>query len=132
MRPPPFCFTCRGSNGSIMPVAAMRRIQLSLFMLMECSERREAAGGRQKAANSNSDSSLLPHQASRILDHDLWHSDRLVLGLQRQLRGGLAGDLAITRGDVGVGHRRDGGIAAVGLFADADVQWQRTQQRHMV
>src|SRR5690348_4828691 len=98
MRPPAACLTCPGSNGSIIPPAAMRRIHLSDLMLM-----------------------LL---FSRVLYRNLGHGNRPVLRLQRQLRGGLARDLAITRGDVGIWNRGNGRIAAVGLFPDANVQRQ--------
>src|SRR5947207_15438565 len=104
-RSPPWCLTCPGSNGSIMPCsAAMRRIQRSLLMLM------------------------VRPGASGVLDDDVGELDRLVARLQREPARGLARDLAVAPRERGIGLRRDRGPAAVGLLADADVERQRAEQ----
>ena len=128
-------FTWPGSNGSIMPCSsAMRRIHLSDLMLTwctfplrtaedgasgehTCSRQPLPAGGQAATARSAPRSS---------------QPQRLVARPARQPAGRIAGDVAITRGQVRIGHRRHGRLAAVGLLADADVQRQAAQQRHVV
>src|SRR5690348_5925048 len=69
---------------------------------------------------------------SRVRDDYLGKLDGLAARVQGELRRGLARDLAIHRrnraGRIGGDRRR----AAVGLFADMDVERQRSEQRHAV
>src|SRR4051812_41521255 len=98
MRLPSTERTWPGSNGSIMPCAsAMRRIHLSLLMLMG-----------------------LPGRLLVVLDDDLREHGRAVLALACDARGHAPGAVAVDRRDrtVRIGHH--GGLARIGLLADAD------------
>src|SRR5258706_13160179 len=106
MRLPSTERTCPGSKGSIIPwLAAMRRIHLSLLMLIALSV---------------------------VLDNDLGEHGRAVLRLARDARRHLARDVAVDGGDRTVGVRDHGGLAGVGRLADAAVEGQRAQDLHVV
>src|SRR3990167_9227899 len=67
-----------------------------------------------------------------VLYDDARELGREVLLAQGQLRGHAPGDVAVDLRDAALGVRHHRGLAAVGLFADTDIERERPQEIHIV
>src|SRR5437764_309873 len=118
--------TWAGSSGSvILWSAAMRRIHWSDLMDI-------ASGSLTRCATVVKRAVLRRRRCSRVLDDDARELRRKIGGLLRDGHGNFARNGLVDLRRRTIGIRDDGGSTGIGLLANADIERQRAEKRHVV